>query len=201
MTWEAVFLGVGFTGQLLFAARTILQWIASEREGRSVVPRTYWHLSVAAAACVLAYCVRVDNLVFGLSILPGAVIAVRNLALRGPARRGRLVPWAVAFVAVISWSVASRPHLGPPFWAALGLLGSLLWGGRFVVQWWVSERQGVSVLPHAFWVFSLVGSLLLLAYAVYRRDPVMILAYALGCIPYVRNLALVRRAAHLGSPR
>jgi lipid-A-disaccharide synthase-like uncharacterized protein len=68
----------------------------------------------------------------------------------------------------------------------------VLWGLRVVAQWWVSERRGESTLPAVFWILSLVGSVLLLAYAIQRRDGVMIAGYALGSVPYVRNLVLLR---------
>jgi lipid-A-disaccharide synthase-like uncharacterized protein len=72
------------------------------------------------------------------------------------------------------------------------------------VQWIASERAGQSVVPASFWVLSLAGSALLLAYALVRRDPVFVLANLPNGLVYLRNLALVRRraaAAGLGAPR
>jgi lipid-A-disaccharide synthase-like uncharacterized protein len=185
---------VGFSGQALFAGRVLLQWIASERARRSVVPRGYWEISLAAAGLVLTYALLVNNFVFVLSTLPGALIAGRNLRIVRPAARRQLVPWAAALAAVLGWAAVAKPHVGTPFWATLGVIGSLLWGGRHLIQWWISERRGKSVLPGLFWIFSLVGSVLLVAYAISRHDPVMIVGYAFGCIPYLRNLMLLRRA-------
>jgi lipid-A-disaccharide synthase-like uncharacterized protein len=65
--------------------------------------------------------------------------------------------------------------------------------GRFLVQWIASERQGRSVIPVTFWFFSIAGGLLLLAYALYRRDPVFIAGQAFGVFVYVRNLFLIMR--------
>lgn len=78
-------------------------------------------------------------------------------------------------------------------WLAIGLAGQLAFGARFLVQWIVSERRGKSVIPFAFWWLSLGGGLILLAYAVHRRDPVFILGQAFGLIVYVRNVVLIRR--------
>lgn len=78
-------------------------------------------------------------------------------------------------------------------WLAVGLAGQLAFGARFLVQWIVSERRGKSVIPFAFWWLSLGGGLILLAYAVHRRDPVFILGQAFGLIVYVRNVVLIRR--------
>ncbi len=80
-------------------------------------------------------------------------------------------------------------------WLVLGFVGQVAFTGRFVVQWLASEREGRSVVPVAFWVLSVVGSLLLLAYAVHRRDPVFVLGQSAGVFIYLRNLHLIRREA------
>ena len=78
-------------------------------------------------------------------------------------------------------------------WLAVGLLGQLLFTSRFLVQWVASERRRQSVVPTAFWWLSLGGAALLLAYAIYRRDPVFILGQAFGFVVYTRNLVLIGR--------
>jgi lipid-A-disaccharide synthase-like uncharacterized protein len=75
----------------------------------------------------------------------------------------------------------------------LGYLGQALFTMRFVVQWIASERAGRSVIPMAFWFFSIGGGLLLLGYAVYIRDPVFIVGQAFGVFVYMRNLYFIRR--------
>jgi lipid-A-disaccharide synthase-like uncharacterized protein len=79
------------------------------------------------------------------------------------------------------------------FWLGLGFVGQAIFGSRFVVQWISSERAGQSVIPTAFWYLSLAGALLLLTYAVYRRDPVFIIGQSVGGFIYARNLALIAR--------
>jgi len=64
--------------------------------------------------------------------------------------------------------------------------------GRFLVQWIASERARRSVMPLAFWYFSLAGGAMLLAYAIYRLDPVFILGQSLGVFIYTRNLWLIQ---------
>jgi lipid-A-disaccharide synthase-like uncharacterized protein len=81
----------------------------------------------------------------------------------------------------------------PHYWLYLGFAGQLLFGLRFLVQWVVSERKGESVIPIYFWYFSLIGSMILLAYAIFRRDPVFILGQSTGFIVYTRNLMLIYR--------
>jgi lipid-A-disaccharide synthase-like uncharacterized protein len=79
------------------------------------------------------------------------------------------------------------------WWVAFGLFGQLMFTGRFLVQWIASERAQKSVMPVVFWYFSLAGGLILLAYAIWRRDPVFILGQSLGVFIYLRNLALIHR--------
>ena len=77
-------------------------------------------------------------------------------------------------------------------WILVGLGGQLLFMGRFLVQWIASERARRSVIPTAFWWLSLGGAAVLLAYAIWRRDPVFILGQSLGFGIYARNLWLIR---------
>ncbi|MEE2861602.1 MAG: lipid-A-disaccharide synthase N-terminal domain-containing protein [Paracoccus sp. (in: a-proteobacteria)] len=78
-------------------------------------------------------------------------------------------------------------------WLGIGFLGQALFSARFVVQWLASERVRQSVVPHAFWWFSLAGGITLLAYALWRQDPVFVLGQSLGLVVYVRNLMLISR--------
>lgn len=77
------------------------------------------------------------------------------------------------------------------WWVLLGLVAQAMFTMRFVVQWIASERQGRSVIPIAFWFFSIGGGVLLLGYALYRKDIVFILGQGFGVFVYVRNLYLV----------
>ena len=77
------------------------------------------------------------------------------------------------------------------FWLVFGFIGQALFTLRFVVQWVASEKRKESVIPIAFWYFSLGGGLILLAYAIRQMDPVFILAYLLNPIIYIRNLYFV----------
>ena len=78
-------------------------------------------------------------------------------------------------------------------WLAVGFLGQALFSMRFLVQWIASERRRRSILPNAFWYFSILGGLTLLSYAIYQRDAVFIVGQASGLLIYTRNLVLVRR--------
>lgn len=82
-------------------------------------------------------------------------------------------------------------------WLGIGFLGQSLFFMRFFVQWIVSERSRKSVVPNAFWYFSLLGGTTLLTYAIYQRDIVFIVGQASGLLIYARNLMLTRQQASL----
>jgi lipid-A-disaccharide synthase-like uncharacterized protein len=85
------------------------------------------------------------------------------------------------FVAQLDW------------WVVLGFAAQALFSARFLVQWIASERAGRSVIPTAFWTFSIGGGVLLLIYSLYRKDPVFIAGQGLGLFIYLRNLYFVLR--------
>lgn len=81
-----------------------------------------------------------------------------------------------------------------------GLLGQALFMGRFLAQWWVSEKAGRSVIPEVFWYFSLAGGVVLFIYALLRNDPVFILGQGLGLIIYARNIYFIWREKNGKAP-
>ncbi|MBS9479218.1 lipid-A-disaccharide synthase N-terminal domain-containing protein [Ancylobacter radicis] len=78
-------------------------------------------------------------------------------------------------------------------WVVLGFLGQGLFTARFLAQWIASERARRSIVPEVFWLFSLVGGATLLAYALYREDPVFIVGQAAGLLIYGRNIYFILR--------
>jgi lipid-A-disaccharide synthase-like uncharacterized protein len=100
---------------------------------------------------------------------------------------------------LIDMSHAAGAYLADVFytrldwWIVLGIFAQLLFTMRFLVQWIASERAGHSVIPLAFWVFSIFGGLLLLVYSLYRRDAVFIAGQGFGVFIYLRNLYFVLR--------
>jgi lipid-A-disaccharide synthase-like uncharacterized protein len=77
------------------------------------------------------------------------------------------------------------------FWLAFGLIAQLFFTARFLVQWISSERAGKSVVPMAFWFFSIGGGLMTLVYGVVKREPVIIIGQGLATIIYIRNIMLI----------
>ena len=76
-------------------------------------------------------------------------------------------------------------------WIVLGFVGQFFFSMRFVVQWIASERARASVVPVSFWFFSIGGGVVLLVYALYRKDPVFIAGQGLGLFVYLRNLYFI----------
>ena len=76
-------------------------------------------------------------------------------------------------------------------WLAFGLIAQFMFAGRFLVQWIASERAGKSVVPMAFWFFSIAGGLMTLLYGIVKREPVIILGQLLANVIYIRNVMLI----------
>ncbi|MFT4581800.1 MAG: lipid-A-disaccharide synthase-like uncharacterized protein [Gammaproteobacteria bacterium] len=79
MSTEQIWIGVGLFGQLLFGSRMLIQWIASEREGRSVVPTVFWYISIAGGAVLLSYAIYRADPVFILGQAAGSFVYIRNI--------------------------------------------------------------------------------------------------------------------------
>lgn len=85
------------------------------------------------------------------------------------------------------------------FWLAFGLVAQLLFTARFLVQWISSERAGQSVVPMAFWFFSMGGGAMTLIYGIAKREPVIILGQGLATLIYIRNIMLIVKNRGSGS--
>lgn len=85
-------------------------------------------------------------------------------------------------------------------WLGIGFFGQALFFGRWLVQWIASERSAESRVPVSFWYMSLIGGLITLAYAIYRKDPVFISGQGVGTVVYLRNLALIHRTDQTKNP-
>jgi lipid-A-disaccharide synthase-like uncharacterized protein len=212
MHWtEYLWLAIGFTAQISFGARFVVQWVLSERARRSLMPIHFWYFSVLGAVLLLAYAVHRRDPVIAAGQLLGLAIYFRNLEfIRRDAGRAGVASWFPPWLGLSLLAVvvgyglgpdsASRPLQVDSFWTTFGFIGQFLFTSRFVVQWLVSERARRSVTPIHFWYLSITGSLMLLIYAVSILDPVIILGQSLGFVVYLRNLVLLRRAAgRLGS--
>jgi lipid-A-disaccharide synthase-like uncharacterized protein len=204
MIWN----GVAATAQVVFAVRFLWQWIISERRRESVVPPIFWYFSLAGGVLLSAYALFRDPVIL-VSAAPSVMIYARNIALisRSNARTLSYLGLAVLLASATAlllfgpsgseWLSLYRDRLWQTrsdiLWFAFGCAGQMVFFTRFIWQWIVSERRGESVIPVAFWHFSLAGGSMLTVYALFR-DIWIVPGQAAGLIVYVRNLLLIRRA-------
>lgn len=198
---------LGFLAQGFFSARLLVQWVMSERQRRIVSPDLFWLFSLAGSILLFIYgWLRSD-----FSIILGQFIAyyvyIANLRLKGVWGRWPLVMRGLILLLPLA-ALAGVAHDAPafvgrflqngevPLWlVAFGSAGQVIFTLRFVYQWWVSRRLRRSVLPVSFWAISLLGSGIIIAYAVFRLDPVLILGQSGGFIVYIRNIFIGRKAS------
>jgi len=196
---------IGFIAQILFSSRLIVQWVTSEKSRRVVTPSLFWVLSLIASFLLFIYgYLRLD-----FAIMLGQALTyfiyIRNLQLQNQWQKiPSIFQWFLLLVPtfiVIYYFNNNRfdaallfKNEDIPVWLLiLGIVSQVVFTFRFVYQWIYSERQNKSVLPLGFWLLSLIGSLLILTYAIIRRDPVLFLGHILGATIYVRNLMLLRK--------
>lgn len=198
MSW--VWIALGWTGQTLFFSRFLVQWLASERAGTSVAPRSFWWLSVVGTLLVGSYTFQRGEAVLLPVFAINLAIYARNLLL---ARGGslRVGPRSAAGLGLLGafvlwWSGAFVPQSQSGLtagWIALGAVGSAVWSSRFLLQWWSSEQAGESHFPASFWWASLAGNSLLLTYAIRLGDPLYVAGFAIGPLVQTRNLMLITK--------
>lgn len=192
--------GLGFFAQSLFGARTIIQWIKSEREGRVVSPNLFWILSLHGCFLFLIYgMLRKDIVIlFGQTI--SFYIYIRNLQLKGfwikipSLLRVSILPlplllfiWVAIFSPQSFREILDKADFTDHF-IIIGTIGQLLLNFRYLYQWYHSEKANESILPLGFWVISTVASVMVVIYGIYRHDPVLLAAQGLGLITYLRNV-------------
>ena len=192
---------VGWLGNACYFTRFLLQWLASERAGQTRTPHAFWHFSLAGALLMSAYSVHREQWVMLAGYGINGLLYVRNLWLGLARRRRRLgVRTAAALAglaALVLFAAQGEPKSGPEqplAWLVCAIVGQSIWSTRFLVQWFLSEKRGLSYLPPSFWWISLAGNGPLLAYAIHLGDPVYIAAFVPGPLVQIRNLMLTRPA-------
>lgn len=196
---------IGFLAQLLFSSRLIIQWIYSEKQKRVITPTIFWTLSLFASFLLFIYGYLRDDFAIMLGQGLTYFIYIRNLQLQNQWQKyPKFMQWFLllvpTFVAVFYFNNNSIDVVklfskdAIPVWLLiLGIVSQVVFTLRFVYQWLYSEKRKESTLPFGFWLLSLIGSLLILIYAVFRRDPVLFIGHILGAIIYIRNLILTRK--------
>lgn len=193
---------VGFLSQALFSARTLFQWILSEKAKKVLSPSIFWILSLIASYLMFIYGWMRDD----FSILLGQMISyyvyIWNLyeqkIWQKLYRIIRIIVLLTPFVAVAFVfnqfdefvSTFLKNEKVPLGLLIVGSAGQIIFTLRFVYQFVYSYRLKKSVLPMGFWILSLIGSLIIVVYAFIRRDPVLMLGQSFGFIAYIRNLTI-----------
>lgn len=192
----------GFIAQGFFSARMLMQWILSEKRREIVSPVVYWVCSLCGSILLFIYgCLRNDFAIV-LGQLISYYIYVWNLDIKGVWTRLPLAVRVVLFalpVGAVAYLLGDAEYFirtffhnpSIPFLLLLyGSAGQIIFTLRFIYQWYYSYRRHRSILPVGFWIISLVGSAIIVSYAVYRRDPVLILGQSIGFITYSRNIMI-----------
>ena len=191
--------------QLFFSLRLLVQWIASERAKKVLSPVLFWQLSLAGSLlfCIYGWLRNDFAIIFGQLI--SYYVYIWNLSIKGawdklPSAAKSL--FMILPAAIVGYFFIDRQDIFAYFFRKeeiplaliiFGIVGQLTFTLRFVYQWWYSRRAEESVLPATFWIISLTGSLMIISYAIIRRDPVLILGQAAGFVVYIRNLIIGSR--------
>lgn len=193
---------VGFLSQALFSARTLFQWILSEKAKKVLSPSIFWILSLIASYLMFIYGWMRDDFSILLGQMISYYIYIWNLyeqkIWQKLYRIIRIIVLITPFVAVAFVfnqfdefvSTFLKNEKVPLGLLIVGSAGQIIFTLRFVYQFVYSYRLKKSVLPMGFWILSLIGSLIIVVYAFIRRDPVLMLGQSFGFIAYIRNLTI-----------
>lgn len=196
---------IGFLGQALFSGRFIIQWLASEKQKKSVIPTAFWYFSIAGSLTLLSYALYRRDPIFVMGQSFGVIIYLRNIYFINPKIINPLIAGIVIFFTALIAYLFSVGFVNPEaikelrsnntaqdtIWQVIGFVGQIMFSMRFILQWMESEKQKKSVMPVSFWYFSMFGSMILLSYAIYQKDPVFIMGQSFGMIVYLRNLYFI----------
>jgi len=199
---QHIVFSIGFLAQLLFSARQLSQWIASEKAGRILSPLLFWQMSILASFLLMIYGILRNDLVIILGQLITYGVYIRNLHYHGfwakiPALvrimaalfPGLAIFWLLSGETYNIHTIFSNKAISSSL-MTWGLIGQTIFTFRFIYQWLYSEKRHQSLLPLGFWIISITGSMMVLSYAVFRKDPVLFIGQLFGVVVYSRNIVL-----------
>jgi lipid-A-disaccharide synthase-like uncharacterized protein len=202
---NALIYTIGFTAQILFSWRMISQWISSERFKRTQVPNQFWIHSLLASFLLFVYGWLRDDFAIILGQTITYFIYIRNMDLQGIWLNVNkfIRVFLLVFPLIIILYAYNNNEMDfyrlfkndeIPIWLlVLGSVGQVIFTFRFIYQWLYSENRKASLLPLGFWMISLIGSTLILIYAIIRKDPVLFIGQLFGFIIYSRNIIIIRK--------
>lgn len=193
---------IGFLAQFFFSARILYQWIASEKARKVLSPPAFWILSILGSYLLFIYGVLRNDFAIILGQFISYYIYLWNLNMQGQWKR---ISGIIKVVLILTPLVAAGFMLRDlsgftgtffynkdvPLWLLVfGSAGQIIFALRFIYQFLYSAAHHESVLPVGFWIISLMGSFMIIAYAIFRLDPVLILGQSFGFVAYVRNIMI-----------
>ena len=202
LSYSAFVYVIGFCAQILFSARLLVQWIQSEKVKKVLTPTLFWELSLLASFLMFLYGWLRDDFVIMLGQSITYFIYIRNMQLQGTwSKLPKVIQgflWLFPVMILyyfynnnkIDIDLLFKNENIPLTLLLWGSIGQILFTFRFIYQWIYSERHKESHLPFGFWLLSLVGSLMLVTYAIFRKDPVLLLGQGFGFIIYSRNILI-----------
>lgn len=196
---------IGFSAQIFYTGRVLVQWYLSEKHHRVESPGAFWVLSIIGSMILFVYGIlRQDfSIIFGE--LLSYYIYMWNISAKGLYTRvPRIVPVLQALLPVVACALLFKDIPGfaqnflrnedvPLKLLILGTAGQFIYKMRFVYQWIYSVRRKESVLPLAFWAIAVTGSLLIIIYGIIRHDWVLVLGQ-FGIIASIRNIIIALSA-------
>lgn len=202
---ETLVYAIGFLAQILFSGRLLSQWILSEKQKKVVTPSLFWKLSLLASFILFIYGWLRHDFAIMLGQILTYYIYIRNLQLQGEWKKWpsliRAMLWIFPVLIVIysynnnQYDISNLfKNDAIPLWLLLlGSIAQVIFTTRFIVQWLHSEKNKTSSLPFSFWLLSLIGSTLILVYAIIRKDPVLFVGHIFGAFVYSRNIFLSKK--------
>lgn len=196
---------IGLTAQLLFSLRLLIQWLFSEKENKVVAPTFFWIVSLIASNFFFMYGYLRNDFAIMLGQFITYYIYIRNLQLQNQWNRLQkgiqivfinfpLIVLLITFLrGEFDFSQLFNQDFIPIWLLALGVVSQLIFTLRFIFQWIISEKNKLSQLPSTFWILSTVGSVIILIYSIFRKDPILFIGHTFGIIIYCRNLMILKK--------
>ena len=196
---------IGLTAQLLFSLRLLIQWLFSEKENKVVAPTFFWIVSLIASILFFMYGYLRNDFAIMLGQFITYYIYIRNLQLQNQWNRLQkgiqivfinfpLIVLLITFLrGEFDFSQLFNQDFIPIWLLALGIVSQLIFTLRFIFQWIISEKNKLSQLPSIFWILSTVGSVIILIYSIFRKDPILFIGHTFGIIIYCRNLMILKK--------
>ena len=197
---------IGFLAQIFFSARILLQWILSERAKKVISPAIFWQLSILGSFLLFIYGWMRDDFAIILGQMISYYIYIWNLDKKHQWKKLPVVIRTLLLLTPVAAILYMLKDAGAfvdqffrnekiPLWLLIyGSMGQIIFTLRFIYQWIYSKRKDESLLPIGFWIISLFGSLIIVSYAIYRKDPVLILGQSTGLLDYSRNIYLSKKS-------